>query len=269
MTQHKKNIAYISHGGGPMPLMGDPTHQEMVSELKALAARLPKPDAILLISAHWEEDVPTITAATQPSLVYDYYGFPQETYQLRYPAPGEPLLAHKIYDVLQTAGIDAKLDRQRGWDHGVFVPLMLMYPEASIPVVELSLVKGLDATQHLDVGAALAAIDYDNLLVIGSGFSFHNMNAFFAPTTEAVTAQNEAFEAWLQETCASLELNEAQRTQRFIEWASAPGARFCQPREEHLLPLHLCYGMAQRPSNFVQSVNVLNKQASMIGWLDA
>ncbi|MFC3023482.1 DODA-type extradiol aromatic ring-opening family dioxygenase [Vibrio zhugei] len=266
MTQNNKHIAYISHGGGPMPLMGDPAHQEMVTELKALAARFPKPDAILVVSAHWEEDVPTITAATQPSLVYDYYGFPEETYQLTYPAPAALPLAHKIYEVLHTTGIAAKLDTQRGWDHGVFVPLMLMYPDAAIPVVELSLVKGLDAAQHLDIGAALAELDYDNLLVIGSGFSFHNMNAFFAPTTEAITAQNEAFEAWLQDTCSSEALDEAQRTQRFIEWYNAPGARFCQPREEHLLPLHVCYGMAQRPSDFVQSIKVLNKQASMVGW---
>ncbi|SJL84186.1 DODA-type extradiol aromatic ring-opening family dioxygenase [Vibrio palustris] len=266
MTIHQKTIAYIAHGGGPMPLLGDASHAEMVTELQALAGRLAKPSAILVISAHWEEKVPTITAGAHPSLIYDYYGFPAETYELTYPAPGEPKLAQEIYDCLKSSGVDAKLDTQRGWDHGVFVPLMLMYPDASIPVVELSLVAGLDATQHVDLGAALAELDYDNLLVIGSGFSFHNMRAFGAPNTGVVKEQNEAFDVWLQETCSSTQLDEAQRTQRFIEWNQAPGAQFCHPREEHLMPVHICYGMAQKPSDFVVSLQVLGKQASMVGW---
>ncbi len=260
------DVLFISHGGGPLPLLGDPGHEELVARLQGIAANLARPSAILVVSAHWEEPVPTITAGAHPSLIYDYYGFPDEAYEVQYPCPGEPELARKVQAALTQAGIPARLDSQRGFDHGLFVPLKLMYPEADIPCIQLSLTDNLDAASHLAIGRALQALEYENLLVIGSGFSFHNMQAFFAPPTPESQARNEAFEAWLADTCCSTELAEAERHHRLVNWADAPHARYCHPREEHLLPLHVCYGLAGRPSHTRLSATVLGKQSGMFHW---
>lgn len=264
--QKTTDILFISHGGGPMPLLGDPGHREMVDRLTEIAQTLPKPSAILVISAHWEESLPTITSGSSPSLIYDYYGFPPESYGIQYPCPGEPALAGKVQAALEKAGIPAKLDDQRGFDHGLFVPLKLMYPEADIPCVQLSLVNTLDARTHLDIGRALQALDHDNLLVIGSGFSFHNMRAFFAPTTADIQARNEAFEDWLEETCTDPGMSEGARFDRLVHWEAAPHARFCHPREEHLLPLHVCYGMAGKAAKQRIEATILGKQSGMFYW---
>lgn len=260
------NVLFLSHGGGPMPLLGDPDHREMVERLREIAGQLHKPSAILVISAHWEEEVPTITSGANPALIYDYSGFPPESYRIEYPCPGDPALARQIHQVLEEAGMSARLDDQRGFDHGTFVPLKLMYPKADIPCVQLSLVNSLDASTHLTMGRALQALDVDNLLVIGSGFSFHNMQAFFAPDTPEIQARNHAFEAWLEETCAAAEIKEAERAERLAHWDRAPHARFCHPREEHLLPLHVCYGLAERPSEAHISARILRKKSGMFYW---
>lgn len=260
------DVLFVSHGGGPMPLLGDPGHQEMVDRLTELAADLRKPSAILVISAHWEEAIPTITSGTTPSLIYDYYGFPSEAYKIEYPCPGEPVLAQQVAQALDQAGIQARLDDQRGLDHGAFVPLKLMYPEATIPCIQLSLVDTLDASTHLAIGRALQALDYDNLLVLGSGFSFHNMRAFFAAPTPEIQARNLAFEDWLEQTCGDSSLSEPERAKRLADWEQAPHARFCHPREEHLLPLHVCYGLANKASDRHIAATILGKQSGMFYW---
>lgn len=260
------DILYISHGGGPLPLLGDPDHLEMVECLKAFAAKLPKPSAILVVSAHWEESLPTITSGAAPGLIYDYYGFPPESYEIEYPSPGEPALAQQVCEVLEAEGIKARMDERRGYDHGMFVPLKIMYPQADIPCIQLSLVSNLDAETHLAIGRALRAIDHDNLLVIGSGFSFHNMRAFFAPETVDIQTGNKGFESWLKDVCSSADIDEAERSNRLIQWEQAPYARFCHPREEHLLPLHVCYGMAGRPGIEYRSVRIARKDAGMVHW---
>jgi len=262
----RTDVVFLSHGGGPLPLLGDPGHQSMVDQLTRLAATLPKPQAILVISAHWEESAPTITAGSQPPLIYDYHGFPAEAYEIQYPCPGEPELANRVYGALELAGLSPRLDDERGFDHGVFVPLKLMYPAADVPVVQLSLVNSLDAATHLSIGRALRHLEYDDLLVIGSGFSFHNMGAFFAPNTPEVQASNQAFEDWLAQTCCDPNLTETERYQRLVNWESAPHARFCHPREEHLLPLHVCYGLANGPSNGRIAATILGKQSGMFHW---
>ena len=243
------SVLYLSHGGGPMPLLGDPGHEQMVSCLRDVAARIAKPSAILLVSAHWEEAAPTVTSGSAPPLIYDYYGFPEESYRIEYPCPGEPDLAREVLAALQGMRPEARPDPQRGFDHGLFVPLKIMYPEADIPCVQLSLVDSLDPALHLDMGRRLRSVQCDDLLVIGSGFSFHNMRAFFTPKTDETRTLNLAFERWLLETCTSPDLDEAQQAARLVDWAQAPGARDCHPREEHLLPLHVCCGLAGRPSN--------------------
>lgn len=257
---------FISHGGGPMPLLGDPGHREMVLCLQDIAVSIPRPDAILVVSAHWEESVPTITAHKNPALIYDYYGFPPESYEIQYPCVGEPALAQALHQMLENREIEARLDDTRGLDHGVFVPLKIMYPQADIPCVQMSLVKTLDASLHIDIGSALQSLATQNVLVLGSGFSFHNMREFFAPESAESTQLNESFEQWLVNTCTSKELSEPARRERLINWTDAPGARFCHPREEHLLPLHVCYGVAQAPCTKVHTLNILNKKSSMHVW---
>ncbi|MGF1458411.1 MAG: DODA-type extradiol aromatic ring-opening family dioxygenase [Leptolyngbyaceae cyanobacterium] len=261
-----RHILYISHGGGPLPLLDDPQHRDMVANLQAIAAQLPRPKAIVVISAHWEAAVPTLTAGTQPPLIYDYYGFPKSAYQLTYPAPGHPALAAAICELLQTQGLEVRLTTERGFDHGLFVPLKIMYPAADIPCVQLSLVKGLDAKTHIVIGQALSQLAADNVLILGSGFSFHNMQAFQTPDTAQTRAQNEAFEQWLIETCANPDLATSDRTHRLINWETAPAARYCHPREEHLLPLHVCYGAAQQACREYFELTVLGKKASVYLW---
>jgi aromatic ring-opening dioxygenase catalytic subunit (LigB family) len=257
---------FISHGGGPLPLLGDPAHHQMVSCLQQIAASIPRPDAVLVVSAHWEERVPTLTAGSKPPLIYDYYGFPPESYEIQYPGAGEPSLAREIHRMLGNSAIDAKLDAARGFDHGVFVPLKIMYPEADIPCVQLSLVDTLDPLLHIEVGSALHNLARQNVLVIGSGFSFHNLGAFFAPANAESRQLNESFEKWLQGVSADRELPEHKRRELLIHWGDAPGARFCHPRAEHLLPLHLCYGVSQAPCTELFAVTIMHKKSSMYLW---
>ncbi|WOD06779.1 class III extradiol ring-cleavage dioxygenase [Marinomonas sp. GJ51-6] len=265
MTSNR-NIVYISHGGGPMPLLNDPSHKDMINILKEIAKEVGKPSAILVISAHWETQIPTVTSARAPELIYDYYGFPEESYQIQYPCAGSPELAHDILNSLQKHGIDATQDEHRGFDHGLFVPLKIMYPNADIPCVQLSLAKSLDAELHIQIGAALQTLDWDNLLVIGSGFSFHNMKAFFSKDSNQADVKNIEFDDWLTATMEDKNVSEEHRKQALIDWSSAPSARFCHPREEHLIPLHVCYGAANKASDHTYKAKILNKQASMFTW---
>jgi 4,5-DOPA dioxygenase extradiol len=270
MDKIKKNsrptVLYLSHGAGPMPLLGDDGHKEMIENLKSIAAKIAKPSAIILVSAHWEEVSPTITHGANPSLIYDYYGFPKQAYEIQYPASGDPNLAFMVFSRLSDKGIESILDDKRGFDHGLFVPLKIMYPQADVPCVQLSLVKGLNPGVHIKIGEALSGLEYENLLVIGSGFSFHNMKAFFAPSTTETQSMNESFEQWLIETCSNPKIDEIERTNRLVNWQNAPAARYCHPREEHLLPLHVCYGVAQRACRIFFELNILGKKASVYLW---
>ena len=257
---------FISHGGGPLPLLEDSGHSEMVASLAELARHLQSPDAIVVVSAHWEEDVATITASGTHSLIYDYYGFPDKSYTITYPCPGEPALAGELYRLLKASGIEVKLDQERGLDHGVFVPLKIMYPAADIPCVQLSLLHSLDPLAHIAIGKALSGLSRKNVLLIGSGFSFHNLKAFFAPVDTKTSELNQAFEQWLHDTCCNLEYSEDERAQKLVKWSEAPGARFCHPREEHLLPLHVCYGAAQQACAEHLELTIMKKQSSMYVW---
>lgn len=262
----KPQVLFLSHGGGPLPLLGHEGHKEMVACLQSIAAQIQKPSAILVISAHWEEDTPTITSAAHPPLFFDYYGFPEESYTITYPCPGEPSLANRLHKVFKNRGVASKLDDQRGFDHGVFVPLKIMYPDADIPCVQLSLVNSLDPAEHVKIGEILQDVDHENLLVIGSGFSFHNMDAFFTPVTSESEIMNKAFESWLLETCSNSNIDEEERAQRLIQWSKAPFASFCHPREEHLLPLHVCYGLAHTSCSEYYKLQILKRKSSMYYW---
>jgi 4,5-DOPA dioxygenase extradiol len=259
-------VLYLSHGGGPLPLLGDKCHQNLINFFREVTPTLGIPKAIVVISAHWEENKPTITSGEFPALIYDYYGFSMESYEIKYPAPSSPELVNKIFKLLGSVGIEAKLDAQRGFDHGLFVPLKLMYPEANIPCVQLSLVSSLNAEEHIDIGIALMDLRKENVLIIGSGFSFHNTKEFFSPSTAESQAKNMAFEQWLIDTCSNNQYSEEIRKQRLINWASAPAARYCHPREEHLLPLHVCYGAASAVAKKVFEMEIMGKMASAYLW---
>ena len=259
-------ILYIPHGGGPLPLLNDPGHAGLNRFLRAWPGRIKRPDAIVVISAHWEEPVVSITAGAAPDLYFDYYGFPPETYEYRYPAPGNPALAERVHGLLQRAAIESNLDKRRGFDHGLFVPLMLMYPEADIPCIQVSLAASLDAAEHVAVGKALAGLKNENLLILGSGFSFHNMQALMSKRDDSIDPRNREFEQWLAQTLSDPELDEAERERRIVTWEFAPHARYCHPREEHLLPLQVCYGTAQAAAKTVFQETVSGFIASAYQW---
>jgi len=262
----KGRALFIPHGGGPLPLLGDPGHAKLTRFLQQIGRDLPRPEAIIVISAHWEQPLVSVTASAAPELIYDYGGFAPESYQIQYPAPGNPALAQTITDRLQAQSIACRLDTQRGFDHGLFVPLKLMYPQADIPCLQISLLHSLDAQQHLQLGHALQPLLEENILLLGSGLSFHNLRAFFTPLDEIQQRQNHAFEDWLIETCCTEKLSGTQREQRLIDWQKAPHARWCHPREEHLLPLHVCAGAAQERGQLVFSDTINGIRCSAFLW---
>lgn len=263
--RNQGQIVYFSHGGGPLPILGDASHKAMVNFMLQLPTRLRKSDAILVISAHWEESIATLVGAHTPPMFYDYYGFPDEAYEINYPAPGSPEIAKRIASLLIKNNISARIDPQRGFDHGLFIPLILMYPQADIPSLQLSLLHSLNPTAHIAIGKALRELMHENILVIGSGFSFHNMMAFSWQGLNIPDPDNETFQNWLIETCTG-PLSQSEREQLLIEWQKAPSARYCHPREEHLLPLHVCLGMADKPASKIFDDYILGKRSVAFLW---
>jgi len=258
-------IVYFSHGGGPLPILGDASHDAMVDFMTELPRQLKKPRAILVISAHWEESAATLLSASSPPMLYDYSGFPEAAYSIRYPASGSPELANRISEILTNHKITARLNPKRGFDHGLFIPLKLMYPDGDIPSLQLSLVRGLDPAAHIALGNALRDLLQENLLVIGSGFSFHNMRAFSWQGKIVPDIANDAFQNWLIDVCTS-PITEAEREQCLLNWEKAPFARYCHPREEHLLPLHVCSGMGQKQAELIFDDYILGKRAVAFMW---
>ncbi len=231
---------FIPHGAGPCFFMEwgrgpADTWDAMAAWLRGLAATLPeRPEAILVVSAHWEEPQFTVGASARPPMLFDYYGFPEHTYRLTFDAPGSPALADRARALLEAAGFPTAQDDQRGYDHGVFVPLKLVTPEADIPVVQLSLRSDLDPAAHYAAGKALAPLRDEGVLIVGSGMSWHNMRGF----SPAFTERSRAFDRWLGSVLA----DPATREVAIGDWAEAPHARDAHPREEHLAPLFVAAG---------------------------
>lgn len=250
---------FIPHGGGPCFFMPDPQGNwtTMAEFLRSLPARLPEaPKAILVVSGHWETDGFAFTGAENPPLLFDYYGFPAHTYELRFDAPGAPSLAARARQLLQEAGFTATVDTRRGYDHGVFIPLKVAWPEAEVPVVEMSLDRSLDPALHVAAGKALAPLRDEGVLIVGSGMSFHNMRGYGNPQS---TALSQAFDEWLG-TAATADAE--TRAEALSHWAEAPGGRFSHPREEHLLPLMVAAGASQAAGEKVWSDLVLKTAIS-------
>ena len=225
------------------PLPGFPATlwDGMAAFLRGIPASIGiRPKAILIISAHWECPVPTLLAAEKYTLLYDYYGFPEHTYRLTYPATGSDAVGVRVQALLALAGMDAGEERQRGLDHGVFIPLKLIYPDADVPVVQLSLCSDLDPARHLAIGHALASLRDEGVLIVGSGLSYHNLRDFFAPSALADQAAAQ-FDGWLGNAISAAP---AERERLLTHWEDAPGVRACHPRSEHLLPLMVVAGAA-------------------------
>jgi aromatic ring-opening dioxygenase catalytic subunit (LigB family) len=247
MSTHTTRMpaVYIPHGGGPCFFMDPPPQapqlwDAMAAYLRGLASTLEaKPKAVLVISAHWETTRPTVNSGAQPGMLFDYYGFPEHTYRLSYPAPGSPELAARVRALLADAGIESDQDAERGYDHGVFVPFLLTWPAADVPVVQLSLKAGLDPETHLAIGRALTSLRDDGVLIVGSGMSYHNLREFFAPDPRAIAA-SEQFDTAL--TAAIENPDPSARAAELDAWKHMPGALACHPRAEHLLPLMVVAG---------------------------
>jgi aromatic ring-opening dioxygenase catalytic subunit (LigB family) len=236
-------VYFISHGGGPWSYLDDASrapYAKLAASLADMPRQLRKPPrAVLIVSAHWEEREFTLTSGERPPMIYDYGGFPDYTYHIRYDAPGDPALAARVQSLLEAAGLPARLDAERGFDHGAFTPLKVIYPDANVPVVQLSLKRGLDPATHLGMGRALAPLRDEGVLIVGSGLSYHNLRQFFSP---AAYGPSREFDAWLN--AALLGGSTADRDKLLTAWESAPSARAAHPREEHLLPLMVAAGAA-------------------------
>ena len=239
----RQPVVFLPHGGGPWPFVK--LNFGSTDELDKLAAYLrgirdlppTPPKALLVVSAHWEEPVPTVMSGEHPPMLYDYYGFPPESYTITWPSPGEPKIAARVRELLSQAGFDTGENRERGFDHGTFVPLKLAYPDADVPTVQLSLKRGLDPAEHLAMGRALAPLRDEGVFIIGSGMTYHNLRVFGGAGVPA----SEAFDGWLREAVTA---EQPERDRQLTEWAKAPAARQVHPREEHLLPLMVAAGAA-------------------------
>ncbi|MCT7953046.1 dioxygenase [Ancylothrix sp. C2] len=232
---------FISHGGGPWPWL---KHERSgYKHLEASLQELPKeigitPKAILVISGHWEEKEFTVMSSTAPPMIYDYSGFPEHTYHIKYPAPGSPQLAHRVQELLTQAGFSVQSDDNRGFDHGVFTPLAVAYPEANVPIVQLSMRRDYDPEAHLGAGRALAPLRNEEVLILASGLSYHNLRQM---GPQARVPSHE-FDEWLTQTLCQTQ-SEA-RNELLRNWTQVPSARLAHPTEDHLIPLMVAVGAA-------------------------
>ncbi|AYN87361.1 DODA-type extradiol aromatic ring-opening family dioxygenase [Commensalibacter melissae] len=240
----RQPVCYLPHGGGPCFFMDDPYNiwTNMGDFLHKFPKTLPKkPDAIVVIAAHWESDPIKIHHHPNPSLYYDYYDFPEHTYQLQYPASGYPLLAEQIHTLLTEQHIQSEFEEKRGWDHSVFIPLKVMFPDADIPIVEISLHNNLDPAYHFNIGRALYPLRNKNILIMGSGMSYHNLPFLFSGQG---TREAYAFDNWLTDVISLPACDDRDRL--LIEWEKTADAHSAHPRTEHLLPLMAVSGAARQ-----------------------
>jgi aromatic ring-opening dioxygenase catalytic subunit (LigB family) len=242
MTTARLPVLFISHGGGPWPYV-DSLKQMYVRterELRRLPDRLPvRPKAVLVISGHWEAPDFSVATGAYPPMEYDYSGFPAHTYQIRYAAAGDPALADHARGLIANAGLKVIADPGRGFDHGVFVPMSLMYPKADMPIVMISIKSGYDPMEHVALGRSLVPLRDEGVLIVGSGLTYHNMRGF---NQDRSTPDAEAFTRYLNEAITLG--NTHERDDKLVHWETAPRARSAHPREDHLMPLLVAAGAA-------------------------
>jgi len=242
MLESRLPTYFISHGGGPWPYV--PEMRAAMQVLEASLADIPRqvgivPRAVLMVSGHWEAPGFRVMGNAKPPMVYDYGGFPPHTYHVQYPAPGAPGVAARVEQLARAADIDVQIDMQQGFDHGTFAPLVVMYPQADVPVLQLSLKSRYDPAEHLAIGRALAPLRDEGVLIVGSGLSYHNLGRMGPAAREPSTL----FDQWLQQ--AVITSTPAERTDLLLRWQGAPAARIAHPREDHLIPLMVAVGAAE------------------------
>ena len=236
---------YLSHGGGPWPYMDEKARRPyatLAESLRELPSQLPqKPEAILVVSGHWEESDFAVMSGAAPPMIYDYGGFPEEMYHIRYPAAGSPRVAQRTHSLIEQANLPGHMDGKRGFDHGTYAILAVTHPKADVPVFQVSLQAGYDPETHLQLGRALAPLRDEGVLIIGSGSSYHNLRRFFGPRVRREDSMQ--FDAWLRDTL--VESEPSRRLERLVDWERAPAAREAHPQEDHLMPLHVVVGAAE------------------------
>jgi len=234
---------FISHGGGPWPWLKEGmrgAYDKLEASLKALPREIGvTPEAILAVSGHWEEQDFTVMSGATPPMLYDYSGFPEHTYHIKYGAPGSPQVARRVRELLGASGFDTRADASRGVDHGVYAPLAVAYPEASVPVLQLSIRRDYDPEAHLAAGRALAPLRDEGVLIMASGLSYHNLRQF----DERASVPSREFDEWL--TAAVCGARSEERNRLLGDWQNAPSARAAHPREDHLIPLMVAAGAAE------------------------
>ncbi len=240
-------VLFLSHGGGPLPLLGDPEHRSLIESFKQVRQQLTKPDAIIVFSAHWEAENFTVSFNPEPDMLYDYFGFPPESYEIQYPAKNSTDIAQEAFNLLEQAGLHPRKELERGYDHGVFVPLKLLFPDADIPVIPISLNSNLSPEQHIQLGNALQPLREKNILFIGSGMQTHNLRMLFQAERAFKQEIAAPFTHWIDDTLSDTTLTESDRAGLLADWVKVPNARMNHPREEHLIPLHAVYGVASKP----------------------
>lgn len=230
---------FLSHGAPTLVLTEAPAR----TFLQALGPSLGRPAAILAVSAHWETEHPAVTAVATNRTLHDFAGFPEELYRLTYPAPGSPALAQSVAEALAGAGLPCRIDRQRGLDHGVWVPLMLMYPSADVPVVQLSIQSHLGPEHHRQLGRAMRGLRAQDVLILASGSFTHNLSEFrHHRLDDPAPAWVDAFAAWFDAALADGRCADLLAYRRL-----APFAARNHPTEEHLLPLFVALGAGSEP----------------------
>jgi aromatic ring-opening dioxygenase catalytic subunit (LigB family) len=234
---------FLSHGGGPWPWLKaerGSTYDQLEASLHEVRRELGQgPRAVLMISGHWEAGRFLLSSAARPPMVFDYYGFPEHTYRIRYDAAGAPALAETIHAMLERGGVASGLDPQRGFDHGTFTLMHTMYPDADIPLVQLSLRADYDPAEHIKVGKLIAPLRDQGVLIVGSGLSYHDIRGMMSGAGVEASA---AFDRWLNDTLIKSSPDERRR--RLLGWSAAPAARAAHPREDHLIPLMVAVGAA-------------------------
>lgn len=226
---------FVSHGSPMLPLEPErPAHRF----LRGAAAHWPKPQAILAISAHWESEHPLVGATANPETIHDFYGFPPALYRMRYAAPGAPAVATRIKTLLDAAGFTAALDNDRGLDHGAWSPLSLVYPDADVPVLQLSLQSHLDPAHHLAIGRALRPLREEGVLIFATGSMVHNLRRLDFDEG-AIMPWAQDFAEWMRDRL------QARDDAALLDYRrQAPHARMAHPTDEHLLPLYVALGAA-------------------------
>lgn len=241
--KQKMPTYFLSHGGGPWPWLEGPMRDAM-GVLEESLQKIPSeigvsPKAILMVSGHWEETEFTVQTNPNPGMLYDYGGFPEHTYSIEYSSPGSPEVASRVSELLGSAGIGIRQDPNRGYDHGMYSVLFPIWPEANIPVVQLSIKRNYDPAEHIALGRVLAPLRDEGVLIIGSGFSYHNLR-LMGPEAKVPSAE---FDKWLNETIVDSSPDE--RVERLIKWESAPSARVAQPQEDHFIPMMVVVGASE------------------------